>query len=165
MNWAYLHLVINHFPIIGVMIGTMLLMAGMAFNNQGVKISGLATIVFAALVSILAYTTGDPAEEAVKGLPDVARSLISRHEGIAAIAMYILVPAGLMAAISLYSLLKNEKSVKLMAIITLVLALASSAVMVYVGRTGGQIKHSEFRNEATKQYIIQHQNDKEEDDD
>ena len=49
MNWAYFHMVINHFPIVGVIIGTMLLIAGMIFKNQGVKISGLGTIVFAAL--------------------------------------------------------------------------------------------------------------------
>ena len=164
MNWAYFHLVINHFPIIGVIIGTTLLAAGMVFKSQGVKISGLGTILFAALMGIIAYMTGDPAEEAVKTLPDVAKSLVSRHENMATIGMYLLIPAGLMAAVSIYSIWKKERSFRFLFIITLLLSMISSAAMVYIGRTGGQIRHSEFRNEATKQYIIEHQNDKEEDD-
>ncbi len=159
MNWAYLHLAINHFPIVGVFIAAMLIAAGMVFKNQGVKISGLGTVVFAALTAIVAYLTGDPAEHAVEGLPDVAKSLVSRHEDIAAVGMYLIIPAGLLAALTLYSIWKKEKSERFMLIITLVLTLVSSAAMVYVGRTGGQIRHSEFRNDASKQYIIEHQND------
>jgi uncharacterized membrane protein len=164
MNWAYIHLVINHFPIIGVIIGTLLLATGLIFKNQGIKISGLGTIVFAALIAIVAYMTGDPAEEVMKGMPDIAKSLISRHENIATVGMYIMVTAGLLAASSLYSIWKKDKTTRLLIILTLVFSLISSGIMVYIGRTGGQIRHSEFRNEATKQYIIEHQNDVEEDD-
>ncbi len=164
MNWAYFHLVINHFPIIGVIIGTLLLVAGMVFNNQGVKISGLGTVAFSAIMSILAYVTGNPAEEVVRAMPDAAGSLISRHEGLASIGMYLIITAGLMAGVSLYSIWKKEKSVRFLLIITLVLALISSGAMVYIGRTGGQIRHSEFRDAATKQYMIDHKNDVEDDD-
>jgi uncharacterized membrane protein len=164
MNWAYLHLVINHFPIIGVIIGTLLLSAGLIFKNLGVKVSGLGTIVFAALIAIVAYMTGDPAEEVMKGVPDVAKSLISRHENIATVGMYLMATAGLLAASSLYSIWKKDRTIRLLIFLTLAFSFISSGIMVYIGRTGGQIRHSEFRNEATKQYIIEHQNDVEEDD-
>jgi len=163
MNLAYLHIIINHFPIVGVIIGSILLAAGIVFKNQGVKVSGLGTIVFASLVAIVAYMTGDPAEGVMRGLPDVARSLISRHENIATVGMYVMVTAGLLAASSLYSIWKMDKSTRLLIIITLVFSLISSGLMIYIGLTGGQIRHSEFRNDATKQYIIEHQNDVEED--
>jgi len=163
MNWAYFHLVINHFPIIGVIIGSLLLGAGLAFKNQGVTISGLGTIVFAALMAVLAYLTGDSAEKVVEGLADVAKSLVSRHEDIATVGMYLLIPAGLIASLTLYSIWKKERSARFLMIISLVLALIASGAMVYAGRTGGQIRHSEFRTDATKQNIIEHQNDKEED--
>lgn len=164
MNWAYIHLAINHFPIIGVIIGTTLLVAGMIFNNHGVKISGLGTIVFASLMAIVAYMTGDPAEGVMRNFPDIAKSLISRHENIATIGMYIMFPTGLIAAVSIYSLWKKDKSIRLLILITLVFSLISSGMMVYIGRTGGQIRHSEFMNDATRQYIIEHRNDTEEDD-
>jgi uncharacterized membrane protein len=159
MNWAYFHIVINHFPIVGVIIGTLLLLAGLVFRNQGIKLSGLGTILFAALTAILAYQTGNPAEDAVKGLPGVAESLINHHEDIATIGMYLIIPAGLMAAMSFYSLIKKERSTRFLIILTLSLSLISSGMMVYVGHTGGQIRHSEFRSESSKQNIIDHQNE------
>jgi uncharacterized membrane protein len=164
MNWVYFHLIINHFPIIGLIIGTLILIAGLIFNNQGIKISGLGTTVFASLMAIVAYMSGDPAGEVMKALPDVTKSLISRHENIATISVYLLLPTGLMAATTMYSILRKEKSVRFLLIITLVLSLISCAVIGYVGRTGGQIRHTEFRNDATKQYIIEHQNDTDEGD-
>lgn len=164
MNWAYLHVILNHFPIVGVIIGTLLLMAGMVFRNEGIKISGLGTIVFAAIMGGIVDLTGDPAKDSVKGLTDFVPSLISKHEDIASVAMFILIPAGLLAAVSLYSLWKKEKSVRFLLILTLVFSLVSCAAMGYVGRTGGQIRHTEFRNDATNKYIIEHQGDVEEDD-
>ncbi len=164
MDWAYIHLVINHFPIIGVIIGTTLLLAGVIFKNQGVTISGLGTIVFASLMAIVAYLTGNPAEELMKGFPDIAKSLVSRHENIATVGMCLMVTAGLLAASSLYSIWKKDKFIRLLIMLALAFSLISSGIMVYIGRTGGQIRHSEFRNDATKQYIIDHQNDPVEED-
>lgn len=160
MDWAYFHIVINHFPIVGVIIGSLLLMAGLIFKNQGVNLSGLGTIVFAMFTAILAYQTGDPAEDVVMGIPGIAEILINRHEDLATVGMYLLIPAGLMAALSIYSIWQKERSVHFLIIITLVLSLISSGVMVYVGQTGGQIRHTEFRNDATQKNIIEHQNDK-----
>jgi len=162
MNWAYLHVVINHFPIVGVIIGTILLATGMIFKSQGVKISGLGTIVFASLMAIVAYMSGDPASDAIKSIAGIGATLISRHENIATVGMYLMAPTGLLAASSLYSIWKMDKSIRLLIIITLVFSLISSATMFYIGRTGGQIRHTELRNEAAKQYLIEHQNDTEE---
>jgi uncharacterized membrane protein len=164
MNWPYLHVIINHFPIIGVIIGTLILISGMIFKNEGMKISGLGTIVFAALIAILVDLTGDPAKDAVKGMPDFVESLISRHEDIASIAMFILIPTGLLATLTIFSILKKERSVRFLTILTLILSVISCVAVGFAGRTGGQIRHTEFRNEATKQYIIDHQNDKLEED-
>lgn len=164
MNWGHLHLVTNHFPIIGVIIGTLLLASGIVFKNEGFRTSGLCTIIFAAVMSLLAAATGDPAAEAVKGLQDVAKSLISRHEDIATVGMSLLIPSGLLSLLTLYILWKKGKAARLLVIVTLVLSILSSVAMVYVGYSGGQIRHSEFRSEASKQYIIDHKNYVEEDD-
>jgi len=164
MNWAYVHVILNHFPIVGLIIGTLILIVGMVFKNEGIKISGLGTIIFAALMAVVVDLTGDPAKEAMKGMPDIVGSLINRHEDIASVALFLIIPAGLIAVLTLYSIWKKEKSVRFLLIFTLVLSLISCVAMGYVGRTGGQIRHTEFRNDATKQYIIEHQNDKAEED-
>jgi len=157
MSWGYIHMIINHFPIVGTIIGSMLLIAGMAFKNEGIKLSGLGTIVFASIMAILAYLTGDSAEKAIQNLPEISESLINRHEDIATISMYLMIPSGLLASLTLYSIWKKERSILILIIITLVFSLISSAAMVYAGHTGGQIRHSEFRSDSSKQYIIEHQ--------
>jgi uncharacterized membrane protein len=160
MSWAYFHIVINHFPIVGVLIGMSLLVAGLVFRNEGINLAGLGTIVFSSITAIIAYLTGDPADKAAKGIPDVAESLISRHENIATIGMYLIVPAGLIAAVAFYSVWKKERAARFLVLFALVLSLISSIAMVYAGQTGGQIRHSEFRSEASEQYILEHQNEK-----
>jgi uncharacterized membrane protein len=160
MNWAYFHMLINHFPITGIFIGTLLLLAGILYRNQGVQISGLGIVVFSGITFILAYLSGDPAKDAMKGLPEVAQSLVNRHEDIATVGMYLLIPAVIMAALSLYSIWKKERSVQFLIIITLILSLVSLIALFYVGQTGGQIRHNEFRSDSSRQYILEHQKDK-----
>lgn len=163
MSWGYLHMIINHFPIVGAIIGSMLIITGMVFKNNGVKLSGLGTIVFAGLMAVIAYLTGDSAENVVQNLPEIPESLINRHEDIATISMYLMIPSGLLASLTLYSIWKKEKSVVLLLGITLVFSLISSAAMVFTGHTGGQIRHSEFRSDSSEQYIIDHLNNADKD--
>ncbi|MFN8135899.1 MAG: hypothetical protein U0Z17_11975 [Bacteroidales bacterium] len=160
MNWAYLHILTNHFPIVGIVIGTMLLISGMVFKNEGIRISGLGTIVFASIMAIVADLTGDPAKDALHSLPGISESLINRHEDIASASLFLMIPCGLLAVLTIYSIIKKERSVFFLTIITLVLSLVSCAVMGYVGHTGGQIKHDEFRSESTIQYMVDNGCDK-----
>ena len=154
MNPAYLHILTNHFPIVGIIIGTLLLITGMVFKNDGIRLSGLGTIVFASVMAIVADLTGDPAKDALRNLPGISESLINRHEDIASVSMFLMIPAGLLAALTIYSIIKKERSVKFLTIITLALALLSCAVMGYVGHTGGQIKHDEFRSTSAIRFMI-----------
>lgn len=149
MNWGYLHLVLNHFPIVGIILGTMLLVAGLIVKNQGVKGSGLTLVLFAVLSSVATYFTGDPAKDAVQGIPEAADAFINRHEDIATIGMYLMIPAGLLAGMSMYSIWKKERSADFLIIVTLVLSFAASVAFVYTGKTGGLIRHSEFRDDVT----------------
>lgn len=163
MNWAYLHLVINHFPIIGVIIGMLITGTGYFIKNQTVTLTGLATLLFAALASVFAFLTGDPAEDLLKSMPEIPASLISRHEDIASVAMYLILPTGILSALGLYNAIKKEKTNRIIILLTVVFSVLASAAMVYAGRTGGQIRHSEFRSPTINQYIIDHKNDVEED--
>lgn len=160
MDWAYFHIVINHFPIVGVIVGTLLLISGLVFKNEGVNLAGSGTIVFSSLTAILAYLTGSPAERTAKKIPDIVESLVSLHENIATVSMYLIVPAGLIAAVTFYSIWKKEKAAQFLLIFTIALSIIASGAMLYVGRTGGQIRHTEFRTESSTQYIFEHQNEK-----
>lgn len=123
MNWAYLHILTNHFPIVGIIIGTLLLISGMVLKNEGIRISGLGTIVFASVMAVVADLTGDPAKDALHQLPGISESLVNRHEDIASVSLFLMIPTGLLAVLTIYSIIKKERSVKFLTIITLVLFL------------------------------------------
>ena len=160
MNWAYLHILTNHFPIVGIIIGTLLLISGMVLKNEGIRISGLGTIVFASVMAVVADLTGDPAKDALRNLAGISESLVNRHEDIASVSLFLMIPSGLLAVLTIYSIIKKERSVKFLTIITLVLSLVSCVVMGYVGHTGGQIKHDEFRRTSAIPFIIDMPGDK-----
>jgi uncharacterized membrane protein len=144
MLGAYPHLLVNHLPILGTFFGIMILIAGLFLKNDTVKQTGLATLVFAALTSGLALFTGDPAGEVVEKLPGISESIIEYHENMAYMSLWILIPSGLLSAMAFYAIWKKEKGAKNLVIAALVLSLITAGWMAYVGKTGGQIRHSEL---------------------
>jgi len=151
MNWGYLHLAINHFPIIGTIIGTLILLVGYGFKNQTVKLTGLGTIVFAALMAIPTILTGDPAKEGVESLPGVAANMIETHENAAYVGLWILLLLGLISLLALLHFWKKKKFARILVMVAMMLSMVTSGVMVYVGRTAGKIRHTEFSKQATVQ--------------
>ena len=147
MNGAHLHLIMNHFPIVGTIIGMLILLAGILLKNVTVKQTGLVTLVVSALSVTVALLTGDPAEEAVRGLPGVTNALIEHHEDIAYSSLWILIPMGLLAALAFYSLWKKERSGNILSMISFFLSIVAIVIMTWVGLTGGQIRHTEIRNQ------------------
>lgn len=148
MNGAHFHLLVNHLPIVGTIFGLLILLGGIVIKNNVVKQTGLATLIVAALSSALALMTGDPAGEAVEHLPGITESMIEHHENIAYSSLWALVPMGLMAALSFYSIWKKEKAGNTLAIVTLILAILSTGMMSWTGLTGGEIRHTEIRKDA-----------------
>ena len=146
MSGAHFHLLVNHFPIVGTILGMLILIAGIIVKNITVKQTGLGTLIFAALSLSVALFTGDPAGDAVKGLPGVMESMIDHHENIAYSSLWVLVPMGLLAALAFYSLWKNERSGNSLVFITFFVSLIAIGMMSWVGLTGGEIRHTEIRN-------------------
>jgi hypothetical protein len=145
MNGAHFHLLVNHIPIIGSIIGMLILMVGLVIKNITVKQTGLCTLIFAALSTSVVLFSGDPAADAVKGLPGVSESMIEHHEDIAYSSLWVVIPMGLSAALAFYSLLKKEKSGNTLTLVTFFLSLIVMGMMAWVGLTGGEIRHTEIR--------------------
>jgi uncharacterized membrane protein len=165
MNGAHFHLLVNHFPIVGTILGMLILLVGIILKNNTVKQTGLGTLIFASLSSAIALFSGDPAGEAVEGLPGVVDSMVEHHEEIAYSSLWILVPLGLLAALAFYSIWKKEKSGNTLSLVTFFLSLIAVAMMSWVGLTGGEIRHTEIRGQAvgTMPASIEKQESEEED--
>ncbi len=149
MDGAHFHLLVNHIPIVGTIFGMLILMAGLLLKNDTVKQTGLGALIVSALSSALALFTGDPAGDAVKGLPGVMESMIDHHENIAYSSLWALVPMGLLAALAFYSLMKKERAGGKLAFITFIISLVAVGMMSWVGLSGGEIRHTEIRKQPS----------------
>ena len=62
------------------------LAAGLWKSNEDIKRHDLGLLVVTALSAIAAYLTGEPAEDAVKGLPSLAWNLMEADDESAGVA-------------------------------------------------------------------------------
>ena len=148
MNEAHLHLVVNHFPIIGTILGLGILVVGLLLKNNSVKNTAFFLFIVAAIFAAVSMATGEGAEELVEDMPNIGHDIIHEHEEMAeklAIALYVL---GLTSVIGLY--LNYKKSAK--SVLVTYVAIIIAAVAVFLGQrtgtTGGEIRHTEIRTVA-----------------
>ena len=58
MNLAHLHLLLNHFPIIGTIVGVGLFLVSLAGKNDDLKRAGLIIFAVMALLSLPTFFSG-----------------------------------------------------------------------------------------------------------
>ncbi|HYR11541.1 MAG TPA: hypothetical protein VEQ60_27410 [Longimicrobium sp.] len=147
MSTVHLHLLLNHVPVIGTIIGLFLLAWAVFRKDQGLARATLALFAVLAVVALVTFLTGEPAEEAVEGLAGVSEGTIERHEEAALLATIAL---GVVGAASLSALVWFRRRALPRRVMTLMLALAPvpAAAMAWTANLGGQIRHSELRADA-----------------
>nr|WP_315154164.1 DUF2231 domain-containing protein [uncultured Flavobacterium sp.] len=148
MNEAHLHLVVNHFPIIGTILGLGILVVGLLLKDNSVKNTAFFLFIVAAIFAAVSMATGEGAEELVEDMPTIGHNIIHEHEEMAeklAIALYVL---ALTSILGLY--LNYKKSVKSVLVTYVAVAIAIVAVFLgqQTGTTGGEIRHTEIRSVA-----------------
>ena len=149
MNDAHLHMVVNHFPIIGTFFGIGILIAGMFLKNDSVKNTAYILFVIASIFGALSMATGEGAEEIVEDFPNIGKAIIHEHEELAEKFILVLYATGVFALISLGTAIKKFRMAKIFSFITLFLALISGVLSIKVGTSGGEIRHTEIRENIT----------------
>ena len=147
MSFTHIHLLLNHFPVIGTVLGIALL--AVALIRRSSELSKVSLGLFAALaaISVVVYFTGEPAEEAIEKLPGFSESITERHEEFALIATIVLSSFGALA-LSALAVFRRKSLPRWVTLSSLALALASGGVMGYTAMTGGQVRHTEVRGDA-----------------
>jgi uncharacterized membrane protein len=140
-----MHLLLNHFPVVGTIFGVLLLLLALLRKSEELKRVSLGVFVFTALLALPVYFTGEPAEKVVEHLPGVAEPMIERHENAALFALLMAGGAGLVALAGLILFRRAEKLPGWIVAATLVLSLATSGLMGWAANLGGQTRHTEIR--------------------
>ena len=146
MNLAHLHLLLNHFPIIGTIVALGLFIASFIGKNDDLKRSSLIIFAAIALITLPAFFSGIGAQRAIRKEAGVSIAVIDRHEGAAILAMFLMLITGALALVELWNRrrIRTEKIWSGTILAILVFSLLTTGVMARVGTTGGDIRHPEI---------------------
>ena len=101
MSTVHMHLLLNHFPVMGAVIALLLLVFAAWRGGPGLLRATLSLYVLLAVVAVVVYLTGEPAEDAVEKLPGFSDALVERHETVALISTIAMGIAGVLALVAL----------------------------------------------------------------
>jgi uncharacterized membrane protein len=146
MNLAHLHLLLNHFPIIGTIVALGLFIASFIGKNDDLKRSSLIIFAAMALLTLPAFFSGIGAQRAIRKDPGVSTALIDRHEGAAMLAVFFMLITGALALAELWKRRRvaTEKLWTGNVLAILVFSLITTGLMARVGTTGGDVRHPEI---------------------
>ena len=146
MDFPHLHLLLNHFPIIGTMVGAGLFLISFLLRAEDVRRSSLIVFVAMALLAIPAFITGVGAQEKMVADSSISNTLIQRHEGAAELAIWFMEITGALAAAALWRSIRKTSPARWSKAAILVFSLATVGLMARTGNTGGEIRHLEVRS-------------------
>lgn len=148
MNDAHLHMVVNHFPIIGTILATGVLLISIFLNNSAYRRVAYGLFIVAAIFAAISMGTGEGAEEMVEDMPSIGDNIIHNHEEWAeklAIVLYLL---GIVSIAGLFAEIKKNSKAKLVAIIALIISFIGIYLAKETGTSGGEVRHTEIRKDA-----------------
>lgn len=148
MNWAHVHLMLNHLPVLGTIFGLLLLGWAALRRSEMLQRAALATFVLTGLAAIPVFLTGEPAEKVVEHLAGTAEQAIEAHEEAALVALIAVEALGALALTTLVLFRKRGVPRPLVGA-ALVCALATAGWMAQTANLGGRIRHAELRSTAT----------------
>ncbi|MBK7886283.1 MAG: hypothetical protein IPJ86_02960 [Bacteroidetes bacterium] len=145
MDLTHLHLLLNHFPIIGTIIGIALMVYALLCKQRIIQNAVLAIWVAMAIITIPVMKTGEEAEETVENIAGITEASIHAHEEAAELALWLMITLGIVSLAGLLLKNKDANKASLFTKPAFVLSLVVFAAMARTGYLGGQIRHTELQ--------------------
>ena len=152
MNLPHVHLLLNHFPIIGTIIALGLYLFALIGKSEDLKRASLVIFAGIALLAIPTYMSGNGAEEALRKLPGVSKNAIMAHNNAALVSIIFIELTGMFAWLGLWQYRRFLHARVWTLATVVVLSITAVFFMTVTGNTGGQIRHTEILSaqEATE---------------
>ena len=141
---AHLHLLLNHFPTVGMVIAIVLYAIAHVGRSDTLVRNTFAVFFGLALVALPAFVTGDAAQTVLKGRTDVSASALAAHQDVALYAFIVMEMTGACAWLGLWQFRRIREIPPLTRGVVWGLAVVSTLLMAQAGYVGGQIHHPEI---------------------
>lgn len=151
-NWAHIHIMLNHIPIIGVPITATLLLVAFIRNDKNLSLLAHWLLVAIAALSVVVYVTGYGAHKEMHELGLDHKIMLPHHE-FSIWALGSVLALGAWSIHYNYQLKRNHKKFKfkMMISISLIGALVTSILLGITANMGAKINHPEIREEGFPQ--------------
>ena len=141
---AHLHLLLNHLPTIGTVLGLALLLLGFVRKSEHLKKVSLEVFFIIALATLPVFMSGVAAQAALKNSPGVSASAIATHEDAALLAFLLMEITGVVAWLGLWQFRRIARETRGNMGAVLVLSSVTVLVMAWAANLGGDIRHPEI---------------------
>ena len=144
VDWAQIHILINHFPVIFVTAGALATILAVVHQRRGVWLYATASLTLAGITVVPTYFTGEPADHALNDPWYVAKEAIHSHEQAAKISALLTLLAALVAVVAWRRLVRYPREVRMpggLRTAIVVTSVAAAAGIGYTSWLGGRIVH------------------------
>lgn len=144
MNQAYVHLMMNHIPLIGTVFALLVLLYGISKKSYHTQRAAYFLLLLAAIGSGITFFTGEGAEEFVEHWAGFSSNTIEDHEEVGKLAWLSMLLVAVGAAGALILMKKRSDLYRTYSFIMIFIVVVSLAISAYAGYLGGKIRHTEI---------------------
>ena len=149
MNFAHIHLITNHIPLLTTPVALIFLIYALKKNNNELKRFSLIVITITTATVLPVYFSGDPAAGVIEHIPGVIMQAIEAHEEAAEFSLTMTLVSGALAVATLV-LSHHEKLRKILPRAVIASCLLSIGSLGYAAHLGGKIHHPETSDTTLK---------------
>jgi uncharacterized membrane protein len=153
VNLSHLHLILNHVPTVGAMVGVGLLLLALVRRDDQLKRAGLEVLFVIALLTLPVYISGVGAQQKLRDRAEFSDNAIRAHHDAAVASFALTEFAGFLAWIALWQSRRRGRAAR--GIITAVTLLSIGAVvlMARTANLGGDIHHPEISGDIAADVV------------
>jgi dolichol kinase len=146
----YLHVLLNHLPIYGTILGALALVISLVLRSRAAQIAALILTLIAGASAYPVLLTGQRAYKTIRAMSDDAGAdWLDEHMDRAEKTIGVFYFLAALALAGLLMPIRWPKSAVPLAALTLVVAILCSGIAVYIAQPGGRVRHPEFRPTET----------------
>jgi hypothetical protein len=142
----HLHVLLNHLPLVGLMVAVVVLAAALVLRNRPAGVLGLVLVSLTAGTAWPVIESGQSSYVRVRELADEEGKAYLRHHMVLAERwdkLYYATAA--VAVLGLLAAWKWSRGFQALAVLAAVLATASLLAGAVIAEAGGKVRHPEFR--------------------
>src|SRR5262245_50371079 len=141
---VHIHRRLNHFPIVGMIVGCGLFLLALAKQSEDLKRGGLAVFFAIALISLPTYMSGYSAQKSLRGVRTVSQDVINFHQRSALLALIFMEATGVVAWYGLWCSRRRASMGPRITAAAVLLSAVTIGLMASAANVGGEIHHPEI---------------------